>query len=84
MLTNSRLAGPRRLPPIIKLAAALVAMLAVLFSSTLAALVPFHSAYAQAGTCTSSANGSYTVNLCITEPANGATVTGVTDRQRVV
>ena len=77
MLTNSRLAGSRRLPPIIKLATAFVAVLAILLSGTLAALVPFRSAYAQAGTCKSSANGSYTVNLCITEPANGATVTGV-------
>ena len=76
MLTTSRLADPRRLPPIVTLATVLVTVLAILLSAR-SPRFPSDRAYAQAGTCKSSTNGSYTVNLCITEPANGATVTGV-------
>ena len=69
MLTNSRLAGLRRLPSLI----ALIALLTALISS----FVATGAAQAQSGTCTPSTNGGYTVTLCITQPSNGATVTGV-------
>ena len=65
MLTNSRLAGMRRLFPFITLVA------------LLAAFAGIHAAQAQSGTCTSSTNGSYTVTVCITAPAAGATVAGL-------
>ncbi len=64
MLINHRLAGLSRRLQFVALIA-LVAALAVL-----------RSAQAQSGTCTTSSNG-YTVTVCITQPSNGATVSGV-------
>lgn len=69
MLTNSRLAVLRT--------ALRPALLALLLASLLPAFVPFARAYAQSGTCKSSTNGSYTVALCITQPAAGTALTGV-------
>ena len=66
MLTNPRLAGMRRLFPIVALVTLLVTFAGI------------QAAQAQSGTCTSSTNGGYTVTVCITAPADGATVSGLT------
>jgi hypothetical protein len=66
MLTNLRLAGLcRRFH--------LVALLALL-----AALVSLRAAHGQSGVCTTNSRSGYTVTVCITQPANGATVSGLT------
>jgi len=43
----------------------------------LAAFGGIQAVQAQSGTCKSSSNGGYTVTVCITAPANGATVSGL-------
>ncbi len=65
MLINHRLAGLNRRFHII----ALVALAAT--------LIALRSAQAQSGVCTTSSNG-YTVTVCLTQPADGATVSGLT------
>src|SRR5690349_9335518 len=42
-----------------------------------AAILGYTKIYAQQATCNSSGPGAYTITLCISTPANGATLTGV-------
>src|SRR4051812_5265135 len=41
------------------------------------ALSAYATTYAQQATCKSSGSGAYTVTLCLSTPANGASLTGV-------
>ncbi len=66
MTANHRLAGLSRR----RLFVALFVLLSM--------LVPLGTAQAQSGACASSSNAGYTVTVCITQPANGATVSGLT------
>ena len=49
----------------------------VLVLLTCAALIDYAKTYAQQATCKSSSPGAYTVTLCLSTPANGASLTGV-------